>query len=664
MRILGAIRWFFLPLAAALTASGLIGSRAVRADSDLHHGVVYYAGPDGASDETNAIVAARYEVGITGLDTEESAQEIKDLNPAFQWFVYNSVSDNYVVDNPEHTMVETIAARHGWHPDIAYLHYYDDTEIWTGSDTLRIAGWLGGSAARIEDARLPVYTSYYLIDPRIGTHFATPMARQLQMEVVLALSVDSTFAGTTLHPDGIFFDNAANRGLHVGTLIRGGHVFETPESAIRVGTPAFDAWWWDRNLGPFLTAIKDTLEASASWTEDGRRKCSMINVANYETDAYVLCDAADVIFKEFEDNPVRCVGADAVPRIWRTDSLAAASGITYFYSPTVTRVCDYGGEISYGQALLGGLASYLMTRTAPALLFIQGANSPDAPGWDTLTWRGCIDVADGYLGHPTSAPYAYAEGTDPTGKPYRVWARDHENGLVLLRNRGRWDEGIEPETAVTLTLPGALAPISPEGEVGEATASLELRNGTGAILIGGACQVPGESPVAAFAGGPLSGVAPLTVCFTDQSMNGPTSWSWDFGDGGRSIEQNPCHTYLVAGTYAVRLTVGATCSSDTVGHAELIWVQAADDLRFDLGCGQAHPTRVANGLAYSIPSDGDVRLELFGVDGRRVALLDAGHRHAGSHVASLRAPGGWTGVHLARLRWEDQILTRRIVLVP
>jgi len=46
----------------------------------------------------------------------------------------------------------------------------------------------------------------------------------------------------------------------------------------------------------------------------------------------------------------------------------------------------------------------------------------------------------------------------------------------------------------------------------------------------------------------------LTASFTDISTNGPTEWSWDFGDGGTSTEQNPSHTYPVDGNYNVCLT--------------------------------------------------------------------------------------------------------------
>jgi PKD repeat protein len=50
----------------------------------------------------------------------------------------------------------------------------------------------------------------------------------------------------------------------------------------------------------------------------------------------------------------------------------------------------------------------------------------------------------------------------------------------------------------------------------------------------------------------------LTASFTDASTDSDgtvDSWSWDFGDGNTSTEQNPSHTYATAGTYIVVLSV-------------------------------------------------------------------------------------------------------------
>ena len=49
----------------------------------------------------------------------------------------------------------------------------------------------------------------------------------------------------------------------------------------------------------------------------------------------------------------------------------------------------------------------------------------------------------------------------------------------------------------------------------------------------------------------------IPVNFTDTSIGGlpPLIYSWDFGDGGSSDEQNPSHNYTAPGNYTVNLTV-------------------------------------------------------------------------------------------------------------
>lgn len=44
------------------------------------------------------------------------------------------------------------------------------------------------------------------------------------------------------------------------------------------------------------------------------------------------------------------------------------------------------------------------------------------------------------------------------------------------------------------------------------------------------------------------------VSFTDRSGGSPTSWNWNFGDGGSSTTRNPTHAYAAPGTYTVTLT--------------------------------------------------------------------------------------------------------------
>ena len=64
-----------------------------------------------------------------------------------------------------------------------------------------------------------------------------------------------------------------------------------------------------------------------------------------------------------------------------------------------------------------------------------------------------------------------------------------------------------------------------------------------------------QPPTANFTAFPITGCMPLEVTFTDLSYSYITTWTWNFGDGNTSHEQNPVHTYTGAGTYSVSLTV-------------------------------------------------------------------------------------------------------------
>jgi PKD repeat protein len=70
------------------------------------------------------------------------------------------------------------------------------------------------------------------------------------------------------------------------------------------------------------------------------------------------------------------------------------------------------------------------------------------------------------------------------------------------------------------------------------------------------------------------GYIPLTIQFTDTSLNLPTSWKWDFGDGTSSNQQNPSHTYTAPGTYTVNLTVSNGIDSDSEVKTAYITVTA------------------------------------------------------------------------------------------
>jgi len=81
-----------------------------------------------------------------------------------------------------------------------------------------------------------------------------------------------------------------------------------------------------------------------------------------------------------------------------------------------------------------------------------------------------------------------------------------------------------------------------------------------------------QPPEADFTAEPVSGMAPLSVQFTDQSKGEIIGWAWDFGDGVTSVEQHPNHTYAKTGTYTVSLTVSNAAGSNTTSKVNLVTI--------------------------------------------------------------------------------------------
>lgn len=108
------------------------------------------------------------------------------------------------------------------------------------------------------------------------------------------------------------------------------------------------------------------------------------------------------------------------------------------------------------------------------------------------------------------------------------------------------------------------------------------------------------SPVASFSLSTNSICVGNSISFADNSSNVPTQWSWDFGDGSTSNNQNPVHTFMTSGTYNVILTASNTSGSDT--SIQLIIVNE---------CSGIETLSNSEALIYPNPNDGSFALKGF-----------------------------------------------------
>jgi PKD repeat protein len=68
----------------------------------------------------------------------------------------------------------------------------------------------------------------------------------------------------------------------------------------------------------------------------------------------------------------------------------------------------------------------------------------------------------------------------------------------------------------------------------------------------------------------------FTIHFFDYSYGNLTSWSWNFGDGTTSTEQNPVHVYTQEGVYAVTFTISGDNCENTMTDSLYIYNYTSD----------------------------------------------------------------------------------------
>jgi PKD repeat protein len=108
-----------------------------------------------------------------------------------------------------------------------------------------------------------------------------------------------------------------------------------------------------------------------------------------------------------------------------------------------------------------------------------------------------------------------------------------------------------------------------------------------------------------------------TVNFMSTSI-GASTYSWDFGDGNTSTEENPIHTYGSNGTYEVILTVSNQCGEVETTTTFIINVNAVTEA--DFGNMKVYPNPASDYITISLENTlgDDIKLSIIDVQGKIV----------------------------------------------
>ena len=210
----------------------------------------------------------------------------------------------------------------------------------------------------------------------------------------------------------------------------------------------------------------------------------LLNTYNYTTPWDVeMTVAAGGAHAEAFNNPVY----PDMERRWRHVETLLAAGASMDMPPQGGDMpASYTAgtfETAGARRRIWHLASYyLVAPTQPGLLFFNAIGDQFEQPF-AESWLGAVEAN---VGAPAASRYVFAEGVDGTGRRYRVWAREYERALVLVRPAIEWGANtFGDETAVGITLPTAerFRPLDANGRLSPAVGNIQLRTGEAAILI-------------------------------------------------------------------------------------------------------------------------------------------------------------------------------------
>lgn len=76
-----------------------------------------------------------------------------------------------------------------------------------------------------------------------------------------------------------------------------------------------------------------------------------------------------------------------------------------------------------------------------------------------------------------------------------------------------------------------------------------------------------------------------------------------------------------------------------------------------------NPFNPATLIGYELPEGGDIRLDVYDITGKRVAVLFEGYRSPGSYSVQFDAGGLASGIYICQLAAKDQVLTQKMTIM-
>ncbi|MBN2413751.1 PKD domain-containing protein [candidate division KSB1 bacterium] len=286
----------------------------------------------------------------------------------------------------------------------------------------------------------------------------------------------------------------------------------------------------------------------------------------------------------------------------------------------------------------------------------------------TVTGSGGSDTETkvDYITVTESAPAANFGAEPTTGeRPLTVQFADSSTGLVTSR---LWDFGDGNGST-------GQNPLHTFDETGSYTVTLTVvgPGGTDSKTREDYIKVKEPAPVANFGVEPHTGTKPLTVQFADSSTGLITSRLWDFDDGNGSTEQNPVHTYEVADSFTVSLTVAGpggvntktiencVCVTEPTGISGLY--DAAIPDKFQLYQNYPNPFNPSTTIQFGLPKAVHVELSIYNLFGQVIDKLVLQSLAPGSYRYTWEAAKFPSGVYFYKINAGEFVDIKKMIFM-
>lgn len=161
-------------------------------------------------------------------------------------------------------------------------------------------------------------------------------------------------------------------------------------------------------------------------------------------------------------------------------------------------------------------------------------------------------------------------------------------------------------------------------------------------------------------------ITDLTVDFTDLSdpdVGAITSYSWDFGDGNYSSEENPEHIFAASGYFEVCLTIGtdAGCSDETcmiINVTAPVEIKPINQIDFNLF---PNPASQNIEISFTMNSDAETNIYLTDISGKNILNIFSGELNDGDHLLKENISALPDGIYFIYIRSKTGAAVQKLI---